>query len=99
MENLRENPAKLNRNLCKGEAFINDKKYKYFLITNGVCKESCCNMKDISDLDWVSSIEWQVVFDFDNESFKHGLGRMIFDSKDVLIKPSRINGKTKCILL
>ena len=85
-------PAKLDHMLCRSEAFINDKKYKYFLITNDICKDTCCQMTDYTDQDWVKSIEWEAVFDFNSNTFKDGLGHLITSSKDVLIKPSSISG-------
>ena len=86
--------AKLDHMMCKNEAFINDKKYKYILITNDICKvASCCNMESSSDLDFAKSIEWEAVFDFNPNSFKDGIGQIIMKSKDVLVKPCNITGE------
>ena len=85
--------VKLNRNLCKQQTFINDKKFKYVLVTNGVCKDSdCCNMSDHSELEWVKNIEWQAVFDFNPNTLEDGLAQRIMESKDVLVKPRVIPG-------
>ena len=85
-------PAKLDHMLCRSEAFINDKKYKYILITNDICKDTCCQMTDYTDQDWAKFIEWEAVFDFNPNTFKYGLGHLIQSSRDVLVKPSDISG-------
>ena len=79
---------------CKKETFINDKKFKYVLVTNDICKDSCCNMLDQSDMDWVKAIEWQAVFDFNPNTQKDGLASTVINSKDVLVKPQIITGAT-----
>ena len=84
--------AKLDHIFCRKEAFINDKKFKYVLVTNDVCKDSCCGMKDHSELDWAKSIEWQAVFDFNPNTLKDGLGHAVKDSKEVLSKPCFVKG-------
>ena len=78
--------------ICRSEAFINDKKYKYILITNDICKDACCQMTDYSDQDWAKFIEWEAVFDFNPNTFKDGLGHLVTSSKDVLVKPCDISG-------
>ena len=85
-------PAKLDKILCRSEAFINDKKYKYILITNDICKDTCCQMSDYSDQDWAKFIEWEAVFDFNPNTFKDGLGHLVTSSKDILVKPCDITG-------
>ena len=85
-------PVKLDHLLCKKEPFINDKKYKYILITNDICKDPCCEMQDHSDMDWAKSIQWEAVFDFNPNTFKDGLGSIMMNSKDVLVKPCGIPG-------
>ena len=92
METNNDMSSKLDRIWCKNGAFINDKKFKYFLITNDVCKESCCNMNDHSDFDWAKAIEWQAVFDFYHNTFENGLGKHFMNSKDVLIQPRFVTG-------
>ena len=85
--------VKLNRNLCRQQTFINDKKFKYVLVTNSACEESdCCNMTDLTELEWVKTIEWQAVFDFNPNSLKDGLAQRMMESKDVLVKPRIIPG-------
>ena len=85
--------VKLNHNLCRQQTFINDKKFKYVLLTNDVCKDKrCCNMTDHTELEWVKNIEWQAVFDFNPNSLKDGLAQRIMESKDVLVKPRIIPG-------
>ena len=85
--------VRLDDLLCKKEAFINDKKYKYILITNDICYDkTCCEMKDHSELDWAKSIEFEAVFDFNPKTFKNGLGDLIMNSKDVLVKPYDVTG-------
>ena len=87
--------VKLNHILCRDQAFINDKKFKYVLVTNKVCEDqNCCGMTDSSDLDWVKSMEWQAVFDFDPNTLKDGLACRILENKDVLQKPQMISGNT-----
>ena len=85
-------PAKLDHLLCRNEAFVNDKKFKYVLITNDICKDTCCQMNDYSIQDWAKFIEWEAVFDFNPSTFKDGLGHLVKSSKDVLIKPYDISG-------
>jgi hypothetical protein len=85
-------PVKLDHILCKKEAFINDKKFKYILITNRICHDSCCKMQDSSEMNWAKSIEWQAVFDFNPDTFKDGIGHMVMNSEDVLVKPCNITG-------
>ena len=85
--------VKLNHNLCRQQTFINDKKFKYVLVTNDVCRESdCCEMSDHSELEWVKAIEWQAVFDFNPNTSEDGLAQRIMDSKDVLVKPRILPG-------
>ena len=95
-DNLR---VKLNHNLCRQQTFINDKKFKYVLLTNDVCKDKrCCNMTDHTELEWVKNIEWQAVFDFNPNTLKDGLAHRILESKDVLQKPQVISGNSLIIM-
>ena len=91
--------VKLNHILCRDQAFINDKKFKYVLVTNDVCEDpSCCSISDHSELDWVKSVEWQAVFDFNPNTLKDGLAHRILESKDVLQKPQVISGNSLIIM-
>ena len=65
---------------------------RYILVTNKICQKSCCNMKDYKELDWVKNIEWQAVFDFNPDTFHDGLGSVVLDAKDVLMKPMETDG-------
>ena len=49
-------------------------------------------MKDYNELDWVKNIEWQAVFDFNPDTFHDGLGSVVLDAKDVLMKPMEADG-------
>ena len=91
--------VKLNHNLCRQQTFINDKKFKYILVTNDMCREpNCCNMTDHTELEWVKTIEWQAVFDFNPNSLRDGLAQRMMDSKDVLVKPRIIPGRNNELL-
>merc|ERR1712062_393173 len=81
---------KLTRTLCKNEVCINDRKYKYVLITNEVCKYNCCDSEN-SEMEWIKNIDWQVVFDFNPSSFDDGLGKMVMNSEDVLNPPNEVS--------
>ena len=49
-------------------------------------------MKDYAELNWVKKIEWQAVFDFNPDTFHDGLGSVVLDAKDVLMKPMEADG-------
>ena len=91
--------VKLDHILCKNEPFINDKKFKYFLITNNVCSEACCRMGNPSEMNWIKSIEWQAVFDFNPDTFQNGMGSMVMNSDEILVKPCGITGSFDKVLI
>ena len=74
--------VKLTQLLCRTESCINDQEYKYFLITDKPKKET---LNDEDSLKWVSEIQWQAVFDFDEDSFSTGIGSKI--SQEMFKKP------------
>ena len=94
-----DNNIKLLRLLCKGEPRIFYNKYHYFLMINSICQKPCCKMKGIQDLDWISSIEWRAIFDFNPNTEENSVLKLLNDCKDVLDKPSEITSNYMPIFL
>ena len=50
-------------------------------------------------MNWIKSIEWQAVFDFNPDTFQNGLGSMVMNSDDILVKPCDITGNFDKVLI
>ena len=85
-------PQRLNKLLCKGEQKLDDNQFQYFLLMNRFCAEGCCNMKNYSDFDWITLVQWRAVFDFDSRTTEDGTWRILNDRTKVPVPPYHISG-------
>ena len=62
-----------------------------------MCSEACCRIGNPSEINWIKSIEWQAVFDFNPDTFQNGMGSMVMNSDEILVKPCDIIGNLTVI--